>query len=73
MRFIKGFWQHRNGKIYAIESDTFGNIIGGNGPLDLEDLHALDWYDYRPAINDWLREAIAQKQLRRVNLIPCKT
>ena len=73
MRTIKGFWQHKNGKIYAIESDTFGTIIGGNGPLDLEDLHGLEWYDYRSAINDWIKDAIAQKQLRRVNLTPCNT
>jgi hypothetical protein len=71
MRTIKGFWLHKNGKIYAIESDTFGNIIGGIGPLDPDNVHGLERYDYRPAINDWLKEAVAQKQLRRVNLTPC--
>ncbi|MHC4705234.1 MAG: hypothetical protein ACYTFQ_32195 [Planctomycetota bacterium] len=25
---IRGFWQHTNGKIYAVECDTVGNIIG---------------------------------------------
>ncbi|MEJ2649135.1 MAG: hypothetical protein P8016_12100 [Sedimentisphaerales bacterium] len=68
MRTIKGFWLHKNGKIYAIESDTFGNIIGGIGPLDTDDLRGLESYDYRSAINDWLKDAVAQKQLRRVNL-----
>ncbi len=73
MRTIKGFWQHTSGKIYAIESDTFGTIIGGNGPLDPDNLHPLDWYEYRPTINNWIKNAIAEKQLRRVNLTPCNT
>ena len=71
MNAIKGFWQHKNGKIYAIKSDTFGNILGGVGPLDPDNLKGLDSYDYKPAIVDWLKDAIAQKQLRRVNLAPC--
>jgi len=50
MGAVKGFWQHTNGKIYAIKSDTFGKIIGGVGPLDPDDLHDLDDYDYKPAI-----------------------
>ena len=71
MNAIKGFWQHKNGKIYAIKSDTFGNILGGVGPLNPDNLQSLDYYDYKPAIVDWLKDAIAQKQLRRVNLTPC--
>ena len=71
MNAIKGFWQHKNGKIYAIKSDTFGNILGGAGPLESENLQGLECYDYKPAIVDWLKEAITQKQLRRVNLTPC--
>jgi len=31
MKTIKEFWQHENGKIYAVESTTFGKIIGGDG------------------------------------------
>ena len=68
MDTIKGFWQHTNGKIYAIESDTFGNILGGAGPLELNDLHELQDYDYRPAITKWLKDAVAQHQLRRINV-----
>ena len=68
MDTIKGFWQHANGKIYAVESDTFGNIIGGAGPLDPKDLHELKDYDYKPAITKWLVDAAAQHQLHRINV-----
>ena len=68
MDTIKGFWQHTNGKIYAVESDTFGNILGGVGPLNPNDLHDLEDYDYKPAIIKWLADAIAQHQLRRINV-----
>ena len=68
MGTIKGFWQHANGKIYAVESDTFGKIIGGVGPLDPHNLKDLEDYDYKPAINKWLVDNIAQHKLRRVNV-----
>ena len=68
MDTIKGFWQHANGKVYAIESDTFGNIIGGAGPLEPHDLRNLEDYDYKPAITKWLSETIAQHKLRRMNV-----
>ncbi|MGB2863651.1 MAG: hypothetical protein WBC05_10040 [Sedimentisphaerales bacterium] len=68
MGTIKGFWQHVNGKIYAVESDTFGNILGGAGPLDPNDLYDLEDYDYKPAITKWLADAIAQHKLRRINV-----
>lgn len=71
MNTIKGFWQHKNGKIYAVESDTFGNILGAVGPLDPKDLHGLNDYDYKPAIVDWLNDALAQKKLHRINPLPC--
>ena len=66
MSTIKGFWQHTNGKIYAVESDTFGKILGGVGPLDPNDLHDLEEYDYKPTITKWLADAFAQHKLRRV-------
>jgi len=69
---VKGFWQHDNGKIYAVKSDTFGKLIGGVGPLDPDDLHELDQYDYKSAIIDWLQEAIACHKLHRINPILCK-
>lgn len=65
MGTVKGFWQHVNGKIYAVESDSFGNIIGGVGPLDPNDLRDLEDYDYKPAIVDWLRQALAEHKLHR--------
>jgi hypothetical protein len=68
MDTIKGFWQHVNGKIYAVESDTFGKIVGGVGPLDPNDLHDLEEYDYKPAITKWLTDAAAQHKLHRINV-----
>jgi hypothetical protein len=68
MTTTKGFWQHVNGKVYAVESTTFGRIVGGAGPLDPEDLRNLDEYDYKPAIVDWLQKAVAEHKLRRVSV-----
>ncbi|MHC4478478.1 MAG: hypothetical protein ACYTEL_22805 [Planctomycetota bacterium] len=67
MNTVKGFWQHVNGRVYAVESDTFGNILGGVGPLDIDNLYDLRDYDYTPAIVDWLRDALANHKLRRFN------
>lgn len=69
MNTIKGFWQHKNGKIYAIQSDTFGNITGAAGPLDPDDLQPLDGYDYKPAIVDWITDSLNKKKLRRIDSI----
>ena len=68
MDTIKGFWQHTNGKIYAVESDTFGKIVGGVGPLDPDDLHDLEDYDYKPAITKWLADTMAQRKLCRISV-----
>ena len=68
MGTIKGFWRHANGRIYVVESDTFGNIIGGAGPLDPNDLHNLGEYEYKPDITKWLVEAVAQHKLHRINV-----
>jgi hypothetical protein len=68
MDTIKGFWQHTNGKIYAVQSDTFGKIVGGVGPLDPDDLRDLEEYDYKPAIIKWLADAVAQHKLHRINV-----
>jgi len=69
MGTIKGFWKHTNGRIYAIESDTFGNIIGGVGPLDTNDLRDLDDYEYKGAIVGWIQDAVAQHKLHRINSV----
>ena len=68
MATTKGFWQDsRTGKIYAIESTSFGKIVGGVGPLDENDLRDLDDYNYEPAIIEWLEEAVAKNRLHRIN------
>ena len=65
MATIKGFWQDiKTGKIYAIESTTFGKIVGGAGPLDPTDLQDLDDYTYTSAILEWLERAKAENKLR---------
>ena len=71
MTTIRGFWQHVNGKVYAIESDTFGKILGAAGPLDPNKLHDLDDYDYRPAITGWVADAVAHNALKRINPTTC--
>jgi len=68
MATTKGFWRDsKTGKIYAIESDTFGKIIGGVGPLEPADLRSLEDYDYGPGILEWLERAIAEHRLHRIN------
>jgi len=70
MATIKGFWEDiATGKIYAIESDTFGEIVGGAGPLEPDELGDLDDYDYTLAIVDWLERAVAEHKLRRIKPI----
>jgi hypothetical protein len=64
---MKSFWQHENGKIYAVRSNTFGKITGAAGPLDPDTLQGLDSYEYGPAIVQWIEAAIAAHKLRRVN------
>ena len=68
MSTVKGFWLDiHTGRIYAIESTSFGKILGGVGPLDPDSLGNLDDYEYKPAINEWLEEAIEKQKLRRFN------
>jgi len=67
MATIKGFWEDiSTGKIYAIESNTFGKIVGGVGPLKPDELRDLEDYDYTQAIVDWLERAVAEHKLRRI-------
>jgi len=66
MATTKGFWQHSKGKIYAVESTTFGKIVGGAGPLNPDNLWDLDEYDYGPAIVEWLERAVAEHKLHRI-------
>ncbi|MHC4543324.1 MAG: hypothetical protein ACYTDW_00775 [Planctomycetota bacterium] len=65
METIKGFWQHENGKIYAIQSTSMGEIVGAAGPFDPDDIGDLENYDYTPAIVDWVKKALTEKKLHR--------
>jgi len=67
---MKSFWQHENGNIYAVRSNTFGKVTGAAGPLDPDALQSLDSYEYGPAIVSWVERAIAERKLRRVNSTP---
>jgi len=65
---IKGFWRHvENGSIYAIENTPFGEVLGADGPLDPNNLRSLDQYHYSERIIIWIRQALAEKKLRRFN------
>ena len=64
---MKTFWQHVNGKVYAVESDTFGRIIGAAGPFDLDELHDPNDYTYQCGLTGWINRAISQHTLRRIN------
>ncbi len=65
MQTIKGFWQHENGKVYAIQSTTICEIVGAAGPFDPDDIGDLENYDYTLAIVDWVKRAVAEKKLHR--------
>lgn len=63
---MKAFWQHENGQVYAVDSDSFGNIRGVAGPLELGKLHDPDEYHYQAALVRWLARAAARRSLRRI-------
>jgi len=67
---MKSFWQHTNDRVYAVRSDSFGNITGAAGPFEIEELKGLDGYHYGPAVVDWIKRAIAEHKLRRINPMP---
>ena len=72
IKIMKDFWKHANGKIYAIESDTFGRIIGAAGPLDFANLNNLEDYKYKPGIKEFVANAIAHHKLRRCSSLSMK-
>ena len=69
---MKSFWQHVNGKVYALRSDSFGNLTGAAGPFELEDLKSLDDYHYGQAVVDWVKQALAEHKLHRINPTPVR-
>jgi hypothetical protein len=61
-------WQHTNGRLYAVEHDSFGHVIGAVGPLYPDEMRDLSEYRYGPGITDWVEQAIRRNALHRVKL-----
>jgi hypothetical protein len=64
---MKTFWQHANGQVYAVESDTFGRVTGAAGPLEPDNLRDPSEYYYQRTLVPWLTKAISQRRLNRIN------
>ncbi len=64
---MKTFWQHASGEVFAVESDTFGHVVGAVGPLPLDGLHDPSEYNYGCGLVGWVKKAIAQRKLHRIN------
>jgi len=61
---VKGFWRHiATDDIYAIESTSFGQVIGGVGPLAANELIDLGAYEYKQDIREFLQEAIDKDRM----------
>ncbi len=65
---MKTFWQHTNGLIYVIESDSFGHITGGTGPIEPVGVRDPSEYKCGPGIVAWAKQSIVERKLWRVNL-----
>jgi len=63
---MKTFWQHRNGKLYAIRHDTFGHVVGVAGPLEWEDLHDSGEYEYDSDLVQWAEDEIRRHAMHRM-------
>lgn len=66
---MKTFWQHASGKVYAVESDTFGQIVGAAGPFDIDEIRDPSEYNCQFGLVKWISKAIADHTLRRINPI----
>lgn len=74
MKSIKGFWKHvDNGRIYAIESTLYGDILGAAGPFDPDHLPDVESLDYGKDILIWIETTIGEGRLRRFNPLPLNT
>ncbi len=63
---VKGFWQHiATGDIYAIECTSFGEVVGGVGPLAANELIDLERYEYKQDVKEFLQEAIDRGRMRK--------
>lgn len=63
---MKTFWQHRSGKLYAIQHDAFGHIVGVAGPLDGEDVQDSDGYTYNRDRVLWAESEIKRHAMHRM-------
>jgi hypothetical protein len=68
MSATKGFWKHvENGRIYAIQSTPFGQIVGACGPLDPCNLPNLEEIEYGKDILIWIESTMAEGKFHRFN------
>ena len=67
---MKTFWQYADGNVYAVESDTFGRIVGAAGPFDIDELRDPSDYNCQFGLVKWVSKAIADRKLRRINPVP---
>lgn len=64
---MKTFWQHTNGMIYVVESDSFGRVTGGAGPFYPGELRDPSEYTCGAGVLGWLKRAIAERKVQRIN------
>ena len=64
---MKTFWQHTNGLVYVVESDSFGTMTGAAGPLDIGNLRDPSEYPCGQGILTWVKRTIVERQLCRIN------
>ncbi|MBN1361903.1 MAG: hypothetical protein JW993_15000 [Sedimentisphaerales bacterium] len=64
---MKTFWQHRNGKLYAVKHDTFGHMVGVAGPLDWDDVQDADGFRYGMALVEWVETEIRRHAMHRMH------
>ncbi len=63
---MKTFWQHRNGRLYALRHDPFGHIMGVAGPLEWEDFHEAGDYQYDAKLIEWAEGEIRRHAMHRM-------
>lgn len=63
---MKTFWQHRNGKLYALKHDAFGHIVGVAGPVDWEDLPDAGDPRYDAYQVEWAETEIRRHAMHRM-------
>lgn len=73
MKSTKDYWKHTdNGRIYAIECSPFGRILSACGPLDSDNLPALDECEFGQDIMIWIETTMNEGKLRRFIPEPAK-